>query len=96
MFLNSGARRVLPQYCLHSEYSQKAVFLKNVASDAAWYLPSERSRVESHVFAPTSVDGQQTPVAFAAVGEGWLGYVRDVNAEKGSDVAVLAMCGLMD
>jgi hypothetical protein len=96
VYLNSGARRVLPQYCLHSEYSQKAVFLKNVASDAAWYLPSQSSRTESLVFPPTAVDGQQTPVAFTAVGEGWLGYVGDVNAEEGSDVAVLAMCGLME
>jgi hypothetical protein len=96
VYLNSGAQRVPPQYGLHPEYSQKAVFLQNVTSDAAWYLPSESSTTQSLVFAPVSVDRQQTPVAFAAVGEGWLGYVGDVNAEKGSDVAVLAMCGLLD
>ncbi len=84
--LNTGS---LPQ-----NYSQKAVFLKNVATTAAMYRPSGFSMTESHVFAAAPVDTSQTPVVFARVDEGWLGYVGDVNNESGSQSAVLAMCGL--
>ena len=50
-------------------YSQKAIFLKNVDSAAAWYRPNEDSVIESHVFAPTPATNlQETPVAFATVG----------------------------
>ena len=91
--LNSQAQ-ALPLKGLPSSYSQKAVFLKNVASEAAWYLPSQESRTESHVFAPTPVDNRQTPVAFDAIGKGHLGYIGDVNGEEGSTAVVLAMCGL--
>jgi hypothetical protein len=92
--LNSQAQ-ALPIQGLPSSYSQKAVFLKNVASNAAWYLPSTESRTESRVFAPASVDTQQTPVAFGAIGSGHLGYIGDVNGEEGSTAVVLAMCGLV-
>lgn len=84
--LNTGS---LPQ-----SYSQKAVFLKNVATTASVYRPSGFSTTESHVFAAAPVDTAQTPVVFAKVGEGWLGYVGDVNNEAGSQSVVLAMCGL--
>lgn len=60
-----------------------------------WYLPSDRPRNESLVFPPTTAGGQQTPLAFTAVGEGALGYAGVVNAEKGSDMAVLVKCGLI-
>ena len=79
---------------LPAEYSQKAVFLKNVAKEAAVYLPSGSSRTQSLVFPPAQVDCEQTPVVFAHIGEGWLGYVGDVNNEAESQAVVLAMCGL--
>jgi hypothetical protein len=75
-------------------YSQKAVFLKNVDLSAMVYRPSEDSRIESYVFPPERVNLEQTPVALTSYGEGWLGYVGDVNGEEGSDEIVLAMCGL--
>ena len=86
--------RQFDQAGLPEKYSQKAVFLKNVAKEAAVYLPSRDSRIESAVFSPEPVDCEQTPVVLAKVGEGWLGYVGDVNAESESDRVVLAMCGL--
>jgi hypothetical protein len=92
--LNPHAQRV-PQLGLPAAYSQKAVFLKNVGSNASWYLPLDDSMTESHAFPPQSVDDRQTPVAFTALGYGWLGYIGDVNAEQGSDAVVLAMCGLL-
>ncbi|OAX79036.1 hypothetical protein ACJ72_06648 [Emergomyces africanus] len=80
---------------LPASYSQKAIFLKNVPLDAALYLPTEDSVTESAAFVNTPIaDLSLTPVVFAAVGEGSLGYVGDVNAEKGSDSVILAMCGL--
>ena len=95
VYLNSECRgRHLDPVGLPDEYSQKALFLKNVAKDAAVYLPSSNSRIESAVFAPDPVDCEQTPVVFAKVGEGWLGYVGDVNNETESQTVVLAMCGL--
>ncbi|KAI9716442.1 MAG: hypothetical protein M1812_005337 [Candelaria pacifica] len=93
--LDSECRmRQLNQTVLPEEYSQKAVFLKNVAKDDAVYLPSANSRIESMVFAPSPVECEQTPVVFAKIGEGWLGYIGDVNNESGSQAVVLAMCGL--
>jgi hypothetical protein len=75
-------------------YSQKALFAKNVAPADAWYRPDEDSVVESRVFPPTSVNNVgESPVVLARVGDGRLGYVGDVNAEQGTDAAILAMCG---
>lgn len=70
---------------LPPQYSQKARFLKNVASSDAWYLTDENSAMGSHV---------KAAVVFASVERGKLGYVGDVNAEKSSEAVILAMCGL--
>ena len=71
------------------------MFVKNVASADAWYRPDESSIVESAVFPPTSANiAGETAVALANIGRGKLGYVGDVNAEKGSDAVILAMCEL--
>ncbi|KAJ9645261.1 hypothetical protein H2201_005607 [Coniosporium apollinis] len=92
--LNRRVRQINKMF-LAPTYSQKAVFLDNVAADAALYLPNTESWTQSHVFINEPVrDIQQSPVVYAAVGEGWLGYVGDVNAEEASDNVVLAMCGL--
>lgn len=37
----------------------------------------------------------ESAVAFASVGDGKLGYIGNVNAEHGSNVTVLAMCGIL-
>lgn len=66
---------------LPSAYSQKALFVANVDKSAAWYTEEETSN--------------EAAVALAKVGSGRLGYVGDVNGEKGSDAVVLAMCGLL-
>lgn len=36
----------------------------------------------------------ESPVACASVGQGKLGYLGDVNAERESGDVILAMCGL--
>lgn len=86
----------LPSGNLPSSYSQKAVFLANVDSKAAWYLPTENSVVESLVFLPEPVtNSSETPVAFMKVGKGWLGYIGDVNGEEDTDAVVLGMLRLL-
>ncbi|ROT37855.1 hypothetical protein SODALDRAFT_340197 [Sodiomyces alkalinus F11] len=81
---------------LAPRYSQKALFVRNVTPEQSWYVSNEESVVESMVFPPTSVNTpQETAVAFARVGDGKLGYLGDVNAEKDSDAVILAMCGLL-
>lgn len=92
VYLNSECR--FNRAGLPEEYSQKATFLKNVPKDAAVYLPSRSSTVESNVVPPDPVDCEQTPVVCARIGEGWLGYVGDVNNEVWSQEVILAMCGL--
>lgn len=68
---------------LPPSYRHKAVSVKNFAPAEAWYQPHEDE----------GVTGEST-VLLARVGSGKLGHVGDVNAEKGSDAAILAMCGL--
>ncbi|KPM38221.1 hypothetical protein AK830_g8346 [Neonectria ditissima] len=67
---------------LPAAYSQKAVFANHVEKVDAWYTDGYSSN--------------EAAVVFTKVGFGWLGYVGDVNFEEGSDMVVLAMCGLLD
>ncbi|KAF9566418.1 hypothetical protein EC968_003762 [Mortierella alpina] len=89
--VDAASARKLPQ-----SYSQKAVFVSNVAPENMWYKTDAGSVVQSAVFAPTSAHRTgETAVAMATIGSGKLGYVGDVNAEAGSNAVVLAMCGLL-
>ncbi|KAH0594997.1 hypothetical protein MHUMG1_07295 [Metarhizium humberi] len=94
--LNLSAVGVANTQTLPQRYSQKAVFVNNVAAEEMWYKTDDGSKVQSRVFPPTSAKvAGETAVALAKVGEGKLGYVGDVNAEDGSNSVVLAMCGLV-
>ena len=83
---------------LEGTYCPKAVFLKHVAPDASLYSFSyepaseSESDSESLVVQPPPVDQTQTAVAFAPVGQGWLGYIGDVNNEEGSQKFVTTTC----
>lgn len=79
---------------LHNVYSQKALCLKKVQREHAWYLPTEDSFTQSVVFAPESVSQNETAVAFAPFGQGMVGYTRDVNMEVGTQKVVMRMFGL--
>ncbi|KAI1927667.1 hypothetical protein LOZ07_001264 [Ophidiomyces ophidiicola] len=80
---------------LASCYSQKALHLKNVGHAAAIYLPGRESRIQSLVFSPERITNlEETPTAWAKVGQGWVGYIGDVNAEEDTDTVVLSMCGV--
>ncbi|TLD39475.1 hypothetical protein E2P81_ATG00462 [Venturia nashicola] len=78
---------------LEPSYSQKAVFLEGVAPENALYLPSPQSRTQSLVFSPEPVKQDQTPSAFIKRGDGWLGYLGDVNNEAGTQKVVMEICG---
>ncbi|KAK0449008.1 uncharacterized protein EV420DRAFT_1767070 [Desarmillaria tabescens] len=78
----------LPEY-----YSLKSMTLLNVARSHRIYTPSSTSHVESNVFGPNEIpiDVNECPCAYGPVGQGWLGYVGDVNNEDGSTRVVTAM-----
>lgn len=75
-------------------YSMKALNLSGVARNDAVYVATPNSRVESLVFGPTPVDctNDEAPVTFTQVGQGYVGYVGDVNAEEATTDVVLSMC----
>ena len=76
-------------------YSQKSLNLSAVQKPHRVYLPVEDARIESHVFAPDPISSHaETPVAFGKVGEGWVGWTGDVNAEEPTTAVVLRMFGL--
>lgn len=75
-------------------YSQKAVSLEGVDVGDRIYVPDERSATQSLVFASRGVDQSQSPVCWKKLGEGWLGYVGDVNGEDESTAVILTMCNL--
>ncbi|KAL1960504.1 hypothetical protein VTO42DRAFT_7803 [Malbranchea cinnamomea] len=88
-----AAANLKSTHSLPKAYSQKAVFLRNAKVDEALYLPTSESRLESHVFPPERVSEAQPAVGWAKVGNGWIGYVGDVNGEEGSNGVILGMCG---
>ena len=81
---------------LSTSYSMKAVQIQGVPPEAAVYITTPDSMLESNVFASESVHNTgQTPIFFTPIGDGFLGYIGDVNAETGSTAVILAMCNLM-
>lgn len=87
------AEKLKAKNSLPEAYSQKAVFVKNAKAGEALYLPSGETGVESRVFSPTAVSQTEPAVAWANVGNGWVGYIGDANGEEGSNGVILAMCG---
>lgn len=93
--LNRSASTLTGQVAaLHGAYSQKALCLKKVQREHAWYLPTEDSYTQSAVFPPERVNQSETAVAFAPLGRGRVGYTGDVNMEVGTQMVVMRMFGL--
>ncbi|KAG8625716.1 hypothetical protein KVT40_006117 [Elsinoe batatas] len=65
---------------LKEEFSMKALHLKDVAENDRVYIAPHGSR--------------QTPAAFSKYGEGYLGYIGDVNTEVEVGPLLLRMCGV--
>lgn len=94
---NPGSATVQRNPSLPKSYSMKAVHIAGADSAAALYGPTDNSRIESHVFAPEKIGKlTQYPAVHTRVGQGYLGYIGDVNGENDSTAPVLAMLGLLD
>lgn len=93
---------------LQALYPQRSMYINNVDRTACWYLPApypsdpygDRPEAKWRVEAPTLATlatlapRTQTPVAFAPVGKGRLGYTGDVKQLESTDAVVLSMLGL--
>ena len=83
---------------LFEAYSMKSTSLKNVQPKDKVYLPVSTSRVEDrsgNLGEPlTGALLNECPAAWTRVGQGYLGYVGDVNDEEESTRLVLEMCGI--
>lgn len=78
---------------LFPSYSQKALFLKDVSPADAIYTATDESVIESRVFPPDKIENlTEAAAAFKSVGDGFIGYMGDVNNEKETQTLVLSMC----
>ncbi|KAI9781790.1 MAG: hypothetical protein M1816_002180 [Peltula sp. TS41687] len=84
-YLNPYSENRLRGKSLAASYSQKALLLKGVEPEDCVYIQG----VES------CGDLRQAPVAFTKVGEGFLGYIGDVNSMEETTSVVLAMFDLI-
>ncbi|KAM5541571.1 hypothetical protein V8D89_004761 [Ganoderma adspersum] len=91
----AGAPAPLDKDALLPGVSTMAIHLSRVPRSHAVYLPTADSRIESRTHAPerlTPAQAQESPAALAPVGQGYVGYVGDVNGEQGSTRLVFEMC----
>jgi hypothetical protein len=77
-----------------SAYSMKVLHVKNAGQHEKIFVPVPEGTTQSLVFPPSHVDEAQAAVVGAKIGDGFLVYSGDVNAEQGSDKVILALCGL--
>ncbi|KAI0367861.1 hypothetical protein BV20DRAFT_1023528 [Pilatotrama ljubarskyi] len=77
---------------LARKYSMKAVGLGNVSLESAVYLDARQARrLAKGKGRSGEGDSCQTPISFAAVGKGHIGFVGDVNGEEHTTAVVVAM-----
>lgn len=79
---------------LPESYSMKVIHVKNARPEEKISVPVANAITQSNVFPPEYVDQAQAAVVGSKVGNGYLVYVGDVNAEEGSDNIILSLCGL--
>jgi MYND finger len=90
---NPSRRTKLRTQHLPASYCIKAVHVKDVASEDMVYITTEDSKIQSMVFSPESAHiPDQSPILFTAFGNGFLGYIGDVNQEKDTSTIIMAMC----
>lgn len=78
---------------LQRSYSMKTVHLKHVDPAAKIYVPTDASHTQSAVFPPTAVDKAQCPAVLQKHGEGFIGFIGDVNNENGTQSLLMAILG---
>jgi hypothetical protein len=96
-FRHSSHDLVKKNASLPPSYSMKALHVKDIKPEVAVYRPTQDSRVESLGSASQQVSNfSESPAVQTRMGDGYLGYVGDVNYEEGSSNVILAMLGLLD
>ncbi|KAI0105151.1 hypothetical protein F4776DRAFT_647456 [Hypoxylon sp. NC0597] len=80
---------------LTEAYTQEAVFIKNVAPSDSWYasLPGSLPTINHSVSGHDSTE-PQTSVALGKVGNGWLGFIGDIENREETAAVLVAMMGL--
>ena len=81
---------------LQTSYSMKTVHLEGVPTEAKVYLPTHQSETQSMVFSAAKVDTTQCPAVWQKHGEGFVGFIGDVNNEEGSQILLLTMLSKCD
>ena len=76
---------------LSESYSMKALHLKGVSPETKIYFPTEESDALSAAVAPGEVDTAQSPAVWQKHGDGFVGFIGDVNNEAGSQTLLMAM-----
>ena len=95
--LNPSNEVVARNPSLANAYSMKTLHLGGISPEMAMYKPSEESRLESLVFAPVKIKNTlEAPAVCTRVGQGYLGFLGDVNGEIFSTNTLLAMLGFLD
>ncbi|MCJ1359731.1 MAG: hypothetical protein MMC33_009733 [Icmadophila ericetorum] len=80
---------------LDTAYSEKALHIEGMAKSSMLYVTTPDSQLESLVFAARPQHNEkESPVVFQTYGKGRVGWIGDVNGEKGSTKVVLGICGL--
>ncbi|KAJ3500570.1 hypothetical protein NM208_g17115 [Fusarium decemcellulare] len=82
-----GTGHLLPRY----EFN--GLVLSVVRVQDAWYFPGYATIPD---FADPTPKWTDTPIALASVERGQFGFVGDVAMERGSSLAALVMCGLLE
>jgi hypothetical protein len=75
-------------------YSIKVLYVKNAQPDKKIFVSVPNAMTQSNVFSSEYVDQTQAAVVRTKVGNGYLVYIEDVNAEEGSDKIILSLLGL--
>lgn len=82
---------------LPNDISIKAVHIAGLEPGAGMYLPTNESRLESRVFPNIPIQNvQESPLVHIRIGDGFFGYVGDVNGEPECTPIVLSMLGYLD
>ncbi|KAF5349593.1 hypothetical protein D9756_008926 [Leucocoprinus leucothites] len=82
---------------LDKSYSMKALHVRGISSSSALYRANESSRTQSAVFPSAPItDFDESPAVTIRVGNGFVSFLGDVNAEDSSTNTILAMLGLLD
>lgn len=77
-----------------SSYNAKALLAAAVAPEDRVYTPSSQSQTQSLVFPSEAISAsgqEEAAVALGRAGNGWVGYVGDVNGEEQTSYILLAL-----